>query len=67
MDGFAIASSWTRNASCLKPAIFRIIGKIAAGQECDGVSSAYEYDEHAQPCLEIMTGGHFPTTGAYLE
>ncbi|GJN67169.1 hypothetical protein PLICBS_001193 [Purpureocillium lilacinum] len=64
MDGFAIASSWTSNASCLKPAIFRTIGKIAAGQECDGVSSTYEYDEHAQPCLEIMTGGHFPTTGA---
>ncbi|KAL3952793.1 hypothetical protein ACCO45_012736 [Purpureocillium lilacinum] len=63
MDGFAIASSWTSNASCLKPAIFRIIGKTAAGQERDGVGT-YEYDEHAQPCLEIMTGGHFPTTGA---
>ncbi|RAL09415.1 molybdopterin molybdotransferase MoeA [Aspergillus homomorphus CBS 101889] len=58
MDGYALSSAATRSAASDSPAIFRVCGTIAAGEEPlyleeDAVSDI-------QPCVEIMTGAPFP-------
>ncbi|KAH7312508.1 MoaB/Mog domain-containing protein [Stachybotrys elegans] len=69
MDGFAIDSQSTRDACRARPAIFRVQGTIAAGD--DPVQSLAAWTEEmvqgahegVEPCVEIMTGGRFPSVG----
>ncbi|KAF2856851.1 hypothetical protein T440DRAFT_463078 [Plenodomus tracheiphilus IPT5] len=59
MDGYAVSSEFTSDASPDNPAIFNIRGTIAAGQEpIELVNEAGE--DGVSPCVEIMTGAQFP-------
>lgn len=62
MDGYAISSQATIDASEDSPAIFTIKGTIAAGDE-PIVFSTKPSDE-TLPCFEIMTGARFPCSVA---
>lgn len=58
MDGYAISSEATLNASPETPTTFVVKGTIAAGDK--PISLANEFDDGAFPCVEIMTGAQFP-------
>jgi molybdopterin molybdotransferase len=64
MDGYAISSSATVDASNENPITFVVKGTIAAGDR--PFELANELDDGAYPCVEIMTGAQFPssTSGA---
>ncbi|RJE23110.1 biosynthesis protein [Aspergillus sclerotialis] len=61
MDGYALNSELTANATAESPVIFLVKGMIAAGDEPipafgdAGLDGVY-------PCVEIMTGARFPET-----
>lgn len=63
MDGYALNSEATKNASPENPVSFRVQGLMAAGKEslpetpCPGC----ECQSQGLSCLEIMTGGRFPS------
>lgn len=58
MDGFAVDSSTTANASAEEPLILRIVGTIAAGDEKN--ESVHIREAGNAVCFEIMTGAPFP-------
>lgn len=58
MDGYALDSAATVNASAESPAQFCVQGTIAAGDEPIAVSG--EPKNGVYPCVEIMTGARFP-------
>ncbi|KAK4159957.1 MoeA, N-terminal and linker domain-containing protein [Cladorrhinum sp. PSN259] len=69
MDGFAIRSAATVNASTKAPVCFQIVGTVAAGDGPDQIPKhLHQHQDHrdsdsisiSQPCVEIMTGGIFP-------
>ncbi|TFA99558.1 Molybdopterin molybdenumtransferase [Trichoderma ghanense] len=63
MDGYAIQSHKTAGASPQKPARFRVLGRIRAGEAPwaeDRELSDESFENDASPCIEIMTGGIFP-------
>lgn len=66
MDGYAICSEATANASPDTPARFRVQGRIAAGDDPRLMAHGKQEFSHAmdtgkvQPCVEIMTGAIFP-------
>ncbi|TLS23722.1 uncharacterized protein PpBr36_06400 [Pyricularia pennisetigena] len=64
MDGYAISSAATRNATPESPVIFRVMGTIAAGDEPKSWAS-HSIDDCgiAETCIEIMTGARFPEPG----
>ncbi|KAH8819370.1 MoeA, N-terminal and linker domain-containing protein [Xylogone sp. PMI_703] len=59
VDGYAVQSSLTREASAENPLTLKVIGTIAAGQVPISVSIDDQQDESI-PCVEIMTGARFP-------
>lgn len=59
MDGYVVPSSVTRNASIDHPLVLEVCGTIAAGD--DPRLHESHIDSSTLPCLEIMTGGIFPT------
>ena len=62
MDGYALNSDATRNASEAAPVTFRIKGDIAAG---DGpLTVAGDEDNGVHPCVGIATGARFPSIGS---
>lgn len=58
MDGYAVNSAATANATPESPAIFQVKGIMAAGDEPISVSENAEGGIF--PCVEIMTGARFP-------
>ncbi|RFU79341.1 molybdopterin biosynthesis [Trichoderma arundinaceum] len=58
MDGFAVSSLATKDASLTHPVQFRVIGTITPGSGCLDDSGIAAYG--MEPCAEIMTGGRFP-------
>lgn len=58
MDGYALNSAATVNASAESPVRFRVKGTIAAGDEPVSVSG--DPENGIYPCVEIMTGARFP-------
>jgi molybdopterin molybdotransferase len=58
MDGYAISSGATVDASSEKPVTFVVKGTIAAGDK--PIELANELEDGAYPCVEIMTGAPFP-------
>ncbi|KFA66031.1 hypothetical protein S40285_03678 [Stachybotrys chlorohalonatus IBT 40285] len=65
MDGYAVRSEATRCASPSSPAVFRVRGTIAAGDDPSVALAKLGTDdvEDMEPCVEIMTGGRFPVCG----
>ncbi|KPI43144.1 Molybdopterin molybdenumtransferase [Cyphellophora attinorum] len=61
MDGYAICTSLTQNASSSRPTKFKVVGTIVAGAH-DRISEAWRdsADDDSAPCFEIMTGASFP-------
>ncbi|HVF85379.1 MAG TPA: gephyrin-like molybdotransferase Glp [Abditibacteriaceae bacterium] len=53
MDGYALQSTDTRNASPTSPETLQVVGTVAAG-------SAIEYSIEAGHCAKIMTGAPIP-------
>jgi molybdopterin molybdotransferase len=66
MDGFAVCSSSTANASPKHPVRLRVVSIIAAGdkvdaeQELDGAKDGQTNSQATDICVEIMTGARFP-------
>ncbi|KAK4459676.1 MoeA, N-terminal and linker domain-containing protein [Cladorrhinum samala] len=68
MDGFAVRSAATANASPKAPVRLRIAGSIAAGDDPsrqilqlgDGHDTLDDANVGSESCVEIMTGGIFP-------
>lgn len=58
MDGFAVSSAATCNASAARSVVFAVKGIIAAGD--DPVALSSEPEDGVFPCVEIMTGARFP-------
>ena len=58
MDGYALSSKATKNASADNPILFPVRGVIAAGRE--PVSRATCTECQPLSCVEIMTGARFP-------
>jgi molybdopterin molybdotransferase len=58
MDGYAISSGATVDASTERPVTFVVQGTNAAGDE--PVELANELIDGCYPCVEIMTGAQFP-------
>ncbi|KAF1838462.1 putative molybdenum cofactor biosynthesis protein [Decorospora gaudefroyi] len=58
MDGYALSSAATVDASPENPVIFVVKGTIAAGDK--PIELANELEDGALPCVEIMTGAQFP-------
>lgn len=58
MDGYALNSEATVNATEESPAVFLVRGTMAAGDEIISVSGEPVSGVH--PCVEIMTGARFP-------
>ncbi|KAL7944132.1 MoeA, N-terminal and linker domain-containing protein [Trichoderma barbatum] len=58
MDGFAISSVATHDASLSHPILFRVVGTITPGNELPSDIGVTTYG--MEPCAEIMTGGRFP-------
>lgn len=58
MDGYAVQSSLTREASPENPVILKVVGTIVAGQVPISVSTGEQ--DGLIPCVEIMTGARFP-------
>jgi molybdopterin molybdotransferase len=63
MDGYALNSEVTRNASEKSPVICRVIDTVAAGDEPLTVAGDAGEDD-IYPCVEIMTGARFPSTSS---
>ena len=59
MDGYAVSSKVTANATAKSPAVFQVKGVMAAGDELIPVSGDAGPDG-VYPCVEIMTGARFP-------
>jgi molybdopterin molybdotransferase len=60
MDGYAISSGATVDASLERPVTFVVQGTNAAGDE--PIQIPNEPIEGCYPCVEIMTGAQFPTS-----
>ncbi|KAK4111707.1 hypothetical protein N656DRAFT_693226, partial [Canariomyces notabilis] len=63
MDGYAIHSHTTANASPVTPVLFRVQGSLAAGDDPRSISwpTPNTVDEmELNSCVEIMTGAIFP-------
>jgi len=63
MDGYAIRSQVTVTAGFKRPVKFRIVGRIAAGDDPDNLaldSADMSDNDEAKVCVEIMTGAVFP-------
>jgi molybdopterin molybdotransferase len=58
MDGYAISSEATIEASAEKPVVFIVKGTIAAGDM--PIAIVNEQENGIFPCVEIMTGAQFP-------
>ncbi|CAG8107366.1 unnamed protein product [Penicillium nalgiovense] len=58
MDGYALDSGVTLHASPHNPILFHVEGLVAAGNDPFPASHT---TGHVYPCVEIMTGGRFPT------
>ncbi len=58
MDGFAVSSKLTEEASTSNPIKLRINGIIAAGDQ--PISTSTDWESGYLPCVEIMTGAPFP-------
>jgi molybdopterin molybdotransferase len=68
MDGYAVCSSLTKDASPLRPTKFKVVGSIAAGESQICAKNRQEIvDERLPPCFEIMTGASFPTDYPQLD
>jgi molybdopterin molybdotransferase len=67
MDGYAINSNATMNASADNPVTFVVKGTLAAGDEPIALSN--DPEDGVYPCVEIMTGAQFPqsTTSATFD
>lgn len=64
MDGYAVNSEATKNASPENPVSFRVKGLMAAGKEeslPEAPCTECECQSQSLSCLEIMTGGRFPS------
>lgn len=59
MDGFIIESSTTMATSPTHPVTFRIVGRVVPGQFPKMYPDTCLGDDHV--CLEVMTGGRFPS------
>lgn len=57
MDGFALRSELTLNASAERPMIFRVLGSVAAG---DNIGFANSESSREPVAYEVMTGARFP-------
>ncbi|KEF61166.1 uncharacterized protein A1O9_02731 [Exophiala aquamarina CBS 119918] len=62
MDGYALNSDATSNASEAAPVIFRLKGDIAAG-DCP-VTVAGDSEDGIHPCVGIATGARFPSVSS---
>ncbi|EAW21030.1 molybdopterin molybdotransferase MoeA [Aspergillus fischeri NRRL 181] len=60
MDGYALSSSATQDATIDGPVTFEVKGMIAAGDE--PLRIAADQQSGAPVCVEIMTGAPFPTS-----
>ncbi|KAK4243681.1 MoeA, N-terminal and linker domain-containing protein [Corynascus novoguineensis] len=62
MDGYAICSEVTKNASPQTPVLLGVLGTIAAGDDPEEVIKQVRTDavDTTNHCLEIMTGAIFP-------
>ncbi|KAL2138669.1 hypothetical protein VTI28DRAFT_6392 [Corynascus sepedonium] len=62
MDGYAICSEVTKNASSQAPVLLEVLGTIAAGDDPEEVIKQVRADpvSTTNHCLEIMTGAIFP-------
>ncbi|KAK5397860.1 AP-1 adaptor complex mu subunit Apm1, partial [Exophiala xenobiotica] len=66
MDGFAVCSSLTANASPKHPVRLRVVSIIAAGdtvdaeEDLDGAKGGRTNSHASNICVEIMTGARFP-------
>ncbi|KAK2738986.1 hypothetical protein FQN55_009642 [Onygenales sp. PD_40] len=60
MDGYALSSEATKNASDQTPVVFSVKATIAAGDEPPDISG--EPEGGVYPCVEIMTGARFPNS-----
>ncbi|RHZ46609.1 molybdopterin molybdotransferase MoeA [Aspergillus thermomutatus] len=60
MDGYALSSSATQDATVDRPVIFEVKGMIAAGDE--PLRIAANEPSGGPVCVEIMTGAPFPTS-----
>jgi molybdopterin molybdotransferase len=60
MDGYAIPSAATTDASAEHPVTFAVQGTVAAGD--DPIILASEAEDGIFPCVEIMTGARFPAS-----
>lgn len=60
MDGFAIRSAATVNASTKTPVQLQIVGSIAAGDDPSRILQDDGINTNISSCVEIMTGGIFP-------
>lgn len=58
MDGYAVDSGATRDASPDNPILFHVEGLVAAGDE---PFQLFNTASQSCSCVEIMTGGRFPT------
>ena len=58
MDGYALNSRATQEASASEPIKFRVVGTMAAGDRPKRISGLRE--DGLPPCVEIMTGAQFP-------
>ncbi|KAF4960787.1 hypothetical protein FGADI_730 [Fusarium gaditjirri] len=59
MDGYAICSEGTGQASAEHPVLFRVKGAIATGDDSLTLPLRHTRDG-LESCFEIMTGGRFP-------
>jgi molybdopterin molybdotransferase len=68
MDGYAICTSLTQDASPSRPARFKVMGTVVAGaqDQSSGVLRDVVADSIA-PCFEIMTGASFPVEYPQLD
>ncbi|GAM91376.1 hypothetical protein ANO11243_094260 [Dothideomycetidae sp. 11243] len=58
MDGYAVFSGWTRNASPNNPITLRVVESVSAGDK--EATVANDINNGLVPCVEIMTGARFP-------
>lgn len=63
MDGYAISSRATVNATFDEPVNFVVKGTIAAGDE--PILLPNEPEDGCYPCVEIMTGAQFPISTSH--
>lgn len=65
MDGYAIETCATDDASLSNPAVFEVVGMLTPGDDPTLIPEKKKADGKYQ-CIEIMTGARFPDVNSAL-